>query len=208
MDDLISRHHVEIKLKELVNEMEEIFSNIREKNVDDSVCGLCEYDCDHGLDGFANECPGFEKDDCFKLNEKYRSEWISTKELPSAQPERIQNNVVHLCDSCQYTYATCPSHGNDAVFGDGKGNDNICACNKYLPISAQPERKKGRWIPVTQIYRVTEGHFPKTHIEWVDATEPDNIDGVRCSECSTVYDFAEARNWCSECGADMRGEEA
>lgn len=88
MDDLISRHHVEIKLKELVNEMEEIFSYIREKNVDDSVCGLCEYDCDHGLDGYANECPGFEKDDCFKLKEKYRSEWISTKDLPSAQPER------------------------------------------------------------------------------------------------------------------------
>ena len=57
----------------------------------------------------------------------------------SAQPECIQNNAVHLCDSCQYTYVTCPSHGNDAVFGDGKGNDNICACNKYRPISAQPE---------------------------------------------------------------------
>ena len=71
----------------------------------------------------------------------------------------------------------------------------------------ESERKKGKWIPVTQIYRVTEGHFPKTHIEWVDATEPDNIDGVRCSECGTVYDFTEARNWCSECGADMRGEQ-
>ena len=96
MDDLISRHHVEIKLKELVNEMEEIFSDIREKNVDDSVCGLCEYDCDHGLDGFANECPGFEKDDCFKLKEKYRSEWISTKELPSTQPEII------YCKDCKH----------------------------------------------------------------------------------------------------------
>lgn len=59
------------------------------------------------------------------------------RKLPPAQPERIQNNAVHLCDSCQYTYVTCPSHGNDAVFGDGKGNDNICACNKYRPISAQ-----------------------------------------------------------------------
>jgi len=66
--------------------------------------------------------------------------WCIEK-LPSAQPEYIQNNAVHLCDSCQYTYATCPSHGNDAVFGDGKGNDNICACNKYRPISAQPEKE-------------------------------------------------------------------
>lgn len=60
--------------------------------------------------------------------------------LSPAQPECIQNNAVHLCDSCQHTYVTCPSHGNDAVFGDGKGNDNICACNKYRPISARPEQ--------------------------------------------------------------------
>lgn len=65
------------------------------------------------------------------------------------------------------------------------------------------ERKTGKWIPVTKIYKVTDGQFPQTHIEWVDATEPDEIDGVRCSECGTVYDFIEARNWCSECGARM-----
>lgn len=59
----------------LINELEEIFSDIREKNVDDSVCGLCEYDCDHGLDGLANECPGFERDDCFKLKDEIRREW-------------------------------------------------------------------------------------------------------------------------------------
>ena len=64
-------------LNKLMKELEEIFSDIREKNVDDSVCGLCEYDCDHGLDGYANECPGFEKDDCFKLKEEYRNEWIN-----------------------------------------------------------------------------------------------------------------------------------
>ena len=68
----------------------------------------------------------------------------------------------------------------------------------------EPERKKGRWIPVTKIYKVTEGQFPNTHIEWVDATEPDEIDAVRCSECREVFDFQDARNWCTECGADMR----
>lgn len=73
---------------------------------------------------------------------------------------------------------------------------------KEMP-TIEPERKKGKWIPVTKIYKVTEGQFPNTHIEWVDATEPDEIDGVRCSECGTVYDFIEARNWCSECGARM-----
>lgn len=65
--------------------------------------------------------------------------------LPPAQPEHIQNNSVHLCDSCQYTYVTCPSHGNDAVFGDGDGMYNICACNKYRPISAQPELEEFEW---------------------------------------------------------------
>lgn len=76
MSDLISRTKAEDKLKRLVNEVEDIFANIRERNVDDSVCGLCEYDADHGIDGCANECPGFERDDCFKLNERYRKEWL------------------------------------------------------------------------------------------------------------------------------------
>lgn len=57
----------------------------------------------------------------------------------SVRPEHIQNNAVHLCDSCQHSYPTCPSYGNDVIFGDGKGYDNICACNKYLPKSVQPE---------------------------------------------------------------------
>lgn len=64
--------------------------------------------------------------------------------------------------------------------------------------------KKGRWIPVTYRYVTNEKDFPKTKIMWEDATEPDDIEGVRCSECGTTYDFTEARNWCSECGADMR----
>lgn len=76
---------------------------------------------------------------------------ISTEEgSVSRQELTITNNKVHLCDSCQYTYVTCPSHGDDAIFGDGKGHDNICACNKYLPICAEPEQKPGKWIPVSE----------------------------------------------------------
>lgn len=85
-DDLISRQAAIDVLTRRINEFEGILADIREKNVDDSVCGLCEYDCDHGLDGFANECPGFERDDCFKLKDLYRQEWL-TEGLPSAQPE-------------------------------------------------------------------------------------------------------------------------
>lgn len=79
-----------------------------------------------------------------------------------------------------------------------------CKVKRRISEALELKSRKGRWIPVTRIYKVTEGHFPKMHIKWVDAIEPDDIDGVRCSECGTVYDFAEARNWCSECGADMR----
>ena len=42
--DTISRQAVKYKLDALVNEFEEILSHIREREVNDSVCGLCEYD--------------------------------------------------------------------------------------------------------------------------------------------------------------------
>ena len=76
--DLIDRQNVRYKLTALVNELEEIFAHIRERNVDDSVCGLCEYDGAYmGQSGdWCNECPGFDRDDCFKLKEKYREEWL------------------------------------------------------------------------------------------------------------------------------------
>lgn len=53
---------------------------------------------------------------------------------PTAQPD----NQTNLCDSCDYSYPDCPSKYDDVIFGNGIGNDNICACNKYKP-SAQPE---------------------------------------------------------------------
>ncbi len=94
-EDAISRQAVEDKITTLINELEMIFSDIREKNVDDSVCGLCEYDCDHGIDGFANECPGFEKDDCFRLKDEIRKEWM---ELPSVQPKQTTGK----CSTCKH----------------------------------------------------------------------------------------------------------
>ena len=49
----------------------------------------------------------------------------------------ITNNEVNLCDSCCSEYPACQHEGDDIgnVFGDGVGNDNICACNKYEAIT-------------------------------------------------------------------------
>jgi len=109
--DCISRKAVQTRLKEIINEMETIFADIREREVNDSVCGLCEYDCDHGLDGFANKCPGFEKDDCFKLNEKYRAEWLDISNLPSVTPQEPRWTSVSekLPEPFTYVNATCRS---------------------------------------------------------------------------------------------------
>lgn len=95
MNDLISLEEVNKWVDKLINELESIFSDIREKEVDDCVCGLCEYDCDHGLDGFANECPGFEKDDCFKLKDNIKEEWTEIKNVPVVPAIPIPENATN-----------------------------------------------------------------------------------------------------------------
>ena len=47
---------------------------------------------------------------------------------------RITNNCIHLCNSCYKEYPDCDAEQDDIVFGDGIGSDNICCCNKYIPI--------------------------------------------------------------------------
>ena len=78
-------------IDKFIDGLEEIFAYIRKRHVDDSVCGLCEYDGAYvGQSGdWCNECPGFDKDDCFKLSDKTRKKWTEEiiKALPSVQPE-------------------------------------------------------------------------------------------------------------------------
>ena len=96
--DCISRQAID----KFVDGLEEIFADLRERHVDDSVCGLCEYDGAYiGQSGnWCNECPGFDKDDCFKLSDKTRKEWTEEiiKALPPAQPEQ---HLDEWCDSCK-----------------------------------------------------------------------------------------------------------
>lgn len=53
---------------------------------------------------------------------------------------RDRNNKVRLCDSCRNQYADCEADDDDVIFGDGEGNDNVCACSKYSPWYAPKSR--------------------------------------------------------------------
>ena len=90
--DCISRQAAIDAVNSLIDRFERILSDIRESKVDDSVCGLCEYDGAYmGQSGdWCNECPGFEKDDCFRLSDECRKRWLESVELPSAQPKIIR----------------------------------------------------------------------------------------------------------------------
>ena len=62
---------------ELSNLLNDICKDVREKHVDDSVCGLCEYDgaCIGESGDWANECPGFDIDDCFCMKKSIKQEY-------------------------------------------------------------------------------------------------------------------------------------
>ena len=89
MSDLIDRQAAIDAINEIINRFEQILRDIRESEVDDSVCGICEYDGAYiGQSGdWCNECPGFDKDDCFKLSDECRKRWLKSVNLPSAEPE-------------------------------------------------------------------------------------------------------------------------
>ena len=150
--DAVSRKAVQTRLKEIINEMETIFADIREREVNDSVCGLCEYDCDHGLDGFANECPGFEKDDCFKLNEKYKAEWLDISNLPSVTPQLssgLEKNSKKLEKDFGESDCISREQAKTAIrdrFKDLPSRVEINTILNELPSVTPQEPRKGHWI--------------------------------------------------------------
>ena len=98
-DDTISRQAAIDAINGLIDRFERILADIREASADESVCGLCEYDGAYmGQSGdWCNECPGFDKDNCFKLSDSCRERWLNSVKLPSAQPEIIK------CKDCKYS---------------------------------------------------------------------------------------------------------
>ena len=66
------------RIKDLITIIENICKDSRERHTDDEHCGLCEYDGAYiGESGdWCNECPGFDKDDCFELSNRFKSRYI------------------------------------------------------------------------------------------------------------------------------------
>ena len=65
--------------------------------------------------------------------------------------------------------------------------------------SAQPERKKGKWVHGREIAREMVG----------DAVTAIFYEGWQCSECKCIVEEEREPLWnfCPSCGADMRGEQ-
>ena len=61
-------------INDLYTRYDDLCKGIREKYESDDVCGLCQYDGAYvGQSGdWVNECPGFETNECFCMNNNIR----------------------------------------------------------------------------------------------------------------------------------------
>lgn len=102
MEDLISRQAAIDALAGMIDRFERILADIRETKCDDSVCGMCEYDGAYiGQSGdWCDECPGFDKDDCFKLSDECRKRWMGDIALPSVQPDHVADIGKKMDGDC------------------------------------------------------------------------------------------------------------
>ena len=76
VEDLPPAPAVKVALSLLVDRFENVLSEIREINGDDTVCKWCEYNGAYiGESGnWDNVCTGFDSENCFKLKDSYRKE--------------------------------------------------------------------------------------------------------------------------------------
>lgn len=119
MNDHINRQAAIDALNEIINKFEQILRDIRESKVDDSVCGLCEYDGAYiGQSGnWCNECPGFDKDDCFKLSDEYRKRWLESVDLSSVEVELVKHGgwIIRDNPGTGWYRVTCSECGEDVT---------------------------------------------------------------------------------------------
>ena len=153
-NELITKGVAIDALNGIINRFEQILRDIRESKVDDSVCGMCEYDGAYmGQSGdWCNECPGFDKDDCFKLSDECRKRWLKSVDLPPAQPEKRTNKrtETHACDLISRQAAI------DAIENIDWYHQNA---NKDMVSGANPDRHQA-WYKAEDIYRALESVPP------------------------------------------------
>ena len=77
--------------------------------------------------------------------------------------------------------------------------------NKINAHPPTPPQRTGHWIPMTYRYVPSEKP-PDTVIKWMEATEPDDIEGLKCSECGEIVDSRMINKYpYCHCGAEMSG---
>lgn len=72
----------EAQRDELFGILNGVCRDMREKSADEYVCGLCEYDGAYITESgdWANECPGFDMDDCFCMKKSMRKKFGQKEE--------------------------------------------------------------------------------------------------------------------------------
>ena len=77
------------------------------------------------------------------------------------------DNQTHLCDSCANHFASCD--GKNIIFGNGYGNDNVIACDKYEVKKPQID---GDAISRKSVLEKIHEGFERdpAEFEWTDAT--------------------------------------
>ena len=137
------------------------------------------YEGTFGIRGMVYSAQSERCSDCIAHGGDWECDHIHCRKgrLPSAQINCIVNNDIHLCDSCKYSYPSCPSSKFDVVFGDSVGHDNICACNKYQPRYDEEWRKLHYESSYSQGFlegvRMCEQTQPKQKLgKWVDDGDP------------------------------------
>lgn len=127
-NELITKGVAIDALNGIINRFEQILRDIRESKVDDSVCGMCEYDGAYmGQSGdWCNECPGFDKDDCFKLSDECRKRWLKSVDLPPAQSS---DDYERGCEQVKEAV----EEAKNAVLSVIKSEPHWTLCSEELP---------------------------------------------------------------------------
>ena len=237
--DLIQRKAAIEAINGMIDRFERLLADIRESKVDDSVCGMCEYDGAFvGQSGdWCNECPGFEKDDCFRLSDECRKRWLESVELPAAQPEKRTNKrtETHSCDSIDRQAAIDAienAFDRETILNRFVRKIAISAVRKLPSAQQEPcEDAVSRKMAMDAITASTpycvvpdDYHISVVDMEFRISTLPSvtpkqrtghwieyRCDMYICSECDNVYtDLSGERygmNYCPNCGARMTEED-